>query len=232
MNELHIIHHWKQAEEVRNTLLRTSRKEPVTSLEWYTIENHIEWHNTEHPDWKRKFVSHVRELKTYDFMESYTIVLWNAQNLSENEWTLWKDIRNDIRTIFVSDRYIHIVRRLGIRVIRYPIQKPDEKRMFVLRNMIQRLVKKDWKAMIDVRNHIIAWLEWNQSFVSLSRELKEVCMKLCDEHSVPPRTIQSFMQTTVPILSDVQSKMQCAMACERVIVILLKVIEDEQNKES
>lgn len=79
--------------------------------------------------------------------------------------------------------------------------------MTKLCNMIQRLVKKDWKAMIDVRNHIIAWLEWNQSFVSLSRELNEVCMKLCDEHSVPPRTIQSFMQTTVPILSDVQSKM-------------------------
>lgn len=231
MNELHVIHSWKDAELVRKHIIQTQKKTkiPVQKLDWYTVQDTIEWHDATHPEWKKKFTQHLTELKSYERMEPIILVLWNAQAMNELEWSLWKDVRSQIYTYFISDRFIPCARKFGMRVVSYPPPLMNTKNKELIVTYINRLLQKDWKAMIDLRNLWLSFLEWNRSFLPLQLELNEVCGDLLKKNNVSDRKQHIFYDKTLSVLSEVSTKVQCMMAAERTVIILLRIIEEENS---
>jgi hypothetical protein len=76
-------------------------------------------------------------------------------------------VRSQIYTYFISDRYVPFARKFGMRVVPYPPSKKDPNRKLTLKQYIRRLQKKDWKAMIELREYWLSFLEWNSSYIPL-----------------------------------------------------------------
>ena len=242
MNELYIIHNWRHAESLRESILkqclRSTQMQPPTQLEWFESQGEIEWHNAAHPLWKKRCMQHMNDMNSYVNESSFftgqrIIVVWNAQNISSIEWSLWKDKKNDVHTIFVSDRMIHQVRSLGIRVQSYPIAHENDMNVNlnlnkkILSKCLEQLLKNDWKGMIDLREHIIQYLEWNQSYRVIQEVITDLCMTQLQEND---SIIWTMVSNGIRQLSNVENKIQCMMAVERVVILFLRCMEQYKDK--
>ena len=235
MNELHIIYNWKQAEQIKKEVLgrttRNTQKTPAVWLEWYFHQGEIEWHNAAHSQWKKLISSHMQVKKEYNvnydiFHSKQIMVVWNAQKMSEIEWSIWKDIKNDLQTIFVSDRFIPITRTFGMKVKHYPQETTsllDTKKMEMC---VNGLIQKEWRYMIDFRDLIISYMEWNDSFIPIQRSLIDILMNKMIQKKVSKDKKHLFMCKILKTFPQMNTKIECMMKCERALVLFLKIIDE------
>ena len=167
----------------------------------------------------------------YDiFKTKQILVVWNAQRMSEIDWSLWKDMKDSIETIFVSDRFLPITRTFGMKLRTYPYTNTSLLESKKIDGCVNGLLKNEWKCMIEFRELLLAYLEWNESFIPIQRSLTDIFLQKMVKMKISDDKTHLFMQKILFNFSNLNTKIECMMAAERTLVLFLKIIGEVKGK--
>ena len=221
-NTFHIISHWKQAEKIKQTLIDTyisGSNIPRINNEWYVQQDMIEWHNLEEANWKKHINDHLRSIRRFNRMQyrhgiSLVIVLWNAQLLLPYQYYIWKDLPGDVVIHMVSTKYMPFVRDLGFYCQKYPDHSHPTLKDKLKKPILDFLQnKRDWKKILNFRDELIAYLDWNDSLIALKQSLKDIILE------IQPECIHQ-MPDIITTLSNANDKLSVCFAAEYCLISL------------
>lgn len=234
INTLFIINSWQQAQEIQDKIiqsssLETQRSPKILCDEWYYSQGEIEWYDVNNSNWKNNIQSHMQDRRVTQLMDGcrLTMVIWNAQKMNEYDWYMWKDMKADITSIFISDCDIRQARNIGLRVIKMPvIEKQFPKLGKIMDEFLQKSKTKiNWKKIIDFRNCVLNFIEWNESYSSIKKYLTEKSFTILDtydKYNVTNITILS--EQVLDLLSKSREPLSLVLMSEKLLILLLKII--------
>lgn len=233
IHTLYIISTWQQAQEIQTNLLRLVPKSPIIQNEWYKEQGMIEWHDATHSQWKKNIQKHMQVKRGMQFIDSQGIlylVIWNAQVVPQSYWDLWKDMSGYIVVVCISTNMIPRLRQLGFCVKYYPVV---HKTFPTIRKILYEFIEtSDWKLIVDFRNRLMDYLEWNESIYDLRSFLCRESMDVLKQYScLDVDTMGVVQRDIVNPLSNTTNPIQCMFRSERMLILLLSIVKQRQCKE-
>ena len=234
-SSLQIIYDWKQAENVKQMVIKSCSKEtqksPIVFCEWFSEQGSIEWHDASITKWSPRMVEHLNEIKNIHSIseETKTFVIWNAQCMSQNDWYVWKDLKSGIRVIFVSDMFIPLIRVLGYPSYTHPVV---DKKFTAIESIMKRFFNSDnkfeWKLIVDFRDEILKFLEWHSSNTVFKRFIANTLMDIAVKRGIKPEGLHMLTSKGLQNLSNASSKIQIVMGCEYAVIFLVKLLVESK----